>query len=117
MLKSALKEAGLRDPEREATYALERAKTNYASTNFEKWFKRILFEWTTGYGLYYLSPLKILIILFVAFSFVYTYPITGVENKGVFPVWQKDRVDADMVENVHERLVETGHVGMLFISV
>jgi len=43
LLRTALKEAGLRELEREATYAIERGKTSYAPW-LEKWLKLIFFE-------------------------------------------------------------------------
>ena len=66
-LRSALKESGLRDLEREATYAIEHWKAHYEPW-YKKWPKHVLFEWTCGYGLDYLRPLLILLCLIVVFS-------------------------------------------------
>lgn len=89
-LRSALKDAGLRNLEREATFTIEHWKTYYAPW-YVKWIKRLLFEWTSGYGLNYLRPLLILSGLFVVFSIVYIFPIVGKGEKGIYRVWSKKK--------------------------
>jgi len=88
-LRNALKESGLRDLEREATYAIEHSKTK----NYEEWHRQLprllLFEWTCEYGLHSLRPIKIVSVLFVVFSIVYIFPIVGKSKNGINRVWQK----------------------------
>ncbi len=49
-LRNALREAGLRESEREVTYAIERARTAVAPF-WEKWFRTVLFDWPSAYGM------------------------------------------------------------------
>ena len=89
-LREALKDAGLRNLEREATYVIEYGRTYYAPW-YVKWTKRLLFEWTSGYGLNYLRPLLILSGLILVFSIVYIFPIVGKGKKGIYRVWSKKK--------------------------
>jgi uncharacterized protein YjbI with pentapeptide repeats len=82
-LRAALKESGLRDLEREATYAIEHGKTNNADW-YVKWAKLLFFEWTSGYGLNYLRPLAILLVLVLVFSIPY---IIALETDGKEGAW------------------------------
>ena len=97
-LRAALKESGLRDLEREATYSIEYWKTNYAPW-YAKWTKRLLFEWTCGYGLNYLRPLLILSGLFMVFSIVYIFPIVSKSKSGIYKIWPSGR-------NIEEKAIE-----------
>ena len=75
LFRAALKEAGLRKLEREATLAIEQGKTNRSSSSFEKYFRRIFFEWTAGYGLYPGRCLVLLLSFIPLFSLIYFFPI------------------------------------------
>ncbi len=90
-LRVSLKESGLRDLERQATYAIEYWKTYYAPW-YKKWVKRFLFEWTCGYGFNYLRPLVIMFCMFIAFSIVYIFPIIGYGENGIYRIWPKGRI-------------------------
>ncbi len=65
-LRALLREAGLRDLERAATFAIEGGITRHALTRGEKdvvagikgALRLVLFEWTTGYGFYPLRALR-----------------------------------------------------------
>ena len=103
LLREVLRESGLRNLEREATFAIERRRTRYALAGYgeraeyirgklvkkdvgaqiEGVFKRVFFEWTTDYGLHYGRPLLILVILIpvMAVSF-YLGPLVIPQNTG-----------------------------------
>ncbi len=111
-LRTALKESGLRDLEREATYAIERRKTHYEPW-YKNWVKHFLFEWTCGYGLDYLQPLLILSCLILVFSTPYIYVLNkqskdGIPNMyapsrrkkdGIWIEWVSNRMRTDLGKN------------------
>jgi uncharacterized protein YjbI with pentapeptide repeats len=97
LLRTALKQAGLRRLEREATYVIERLKTQYAPWP-ERYFKRVFFEWTCGYGLYPVRPLLILVGLLGLCTIVYTIPISMIPTSvgsqaAIVRLWPKGRVE------------------------
>ncbi len=102
-LRAALKESGLRDLEREATYSIEHWKAHYQPW-YKKWIKRILFEWTCGYGLYYLRPLVILLGLILVFSLPYIIALETHGQDGIWKVWVDDRARRDLGEQKPERI-------------
>gem|GEM_PF-1915646 len=69
-LRNALRAAGLRESEREVTYAIERARTAAADLP-ERWFKTVLFDWPSAYGMYPGRPLWLLLSMFLAFIPIY----------------------------------------------
>lgn len=69
-LRKALAEAGLRDLEREATYAIERARTA-AAPALERWFRTVLFDWPSAYGMRPGRPLWLMLGVFLAFVPIY----------------------------------------------
>ncbi len=83
-LRAALKESGLRGLEREATFVIKHWTTNYDSW-YKRWPKRLLFGWTCGYGLNYLRPLVILLVLILIFPVPY---IIALETHGRERVWK-----------------------------
>ncbi len=103
-LRSLLRAAGLRDLEREATYAIERNKAWHArrSDDLAKrvagWLNLAFFEWTTGYGLF---PQQAIFILFAAAgiaALLYTVPIvaspgTGSATHAIIRVWPAGRAE------------------------
>ena len=94
LLRSALKESGLRELERQATYAIERGKTEYAPL-VERWFRTVFFQWTTEYGLYPERALLILLYGIGGFGILYLFPLSklGIQgNSFVFKVWPSERV-------------------------
>ncbi len=91
-LRAKLKEAGLRDLEREATYAIEHWKTTYAPWP-ERYFKRVLFEWTSAYGLDPGRPLLILVGLLGLCAVIYIFPIWRGGKAGIVRIWPKERVE------------------------
>ncbi len=80
LLRNALREAGLRTLEREATYAIESQRTYYMINDPMgplQWIggllRYVFFEFTTGYGLY--AGRSILIIVFMIIILGYAYYI------------------------------------------
>ncbi len=117
-LRAVLKEAGLRELEREATYAIEYGKAKYARAACKTadslepnvcleethllvrvggWLQLVLFEWTTGWGLYPGRALLILPGVMVVLSVAYTYPIAASPEHaspehGIVKVWPADLI-------------------------
>ena len=75
LLRNSLKEVGLRELEREATYALEKGKTRHLSPSPGKYSRLVFFEWTAGYGLYPGRCLIILLCLIPIFALIYFFPV------------------------------------------
>jgi uncharacterized protein YjbI with pentapeptide repeats len=72
-LRAALKENGLRNLERQATYAIEKEKTEHASIP-EK-IKIVLFDWTCQYGLNPIRGVYIILFLILVHAVIYFYAI------------------------------------------
>ncbi len=106
-LRAVLKDAGLRNLEREATYTIEHWKTNYAPW-YVKWVKRVLFEWSCGYGLNYLRPLLIFSGLIVVFSIPYMVSLKRQGQDGIWKEWVSERMRKDLGENKPVRLTPVG---------
>ena len=106
-LRTALKDAGLRNLEREATYTIEHWKTNYAPW-YARWIKRFFFEWTCGYGLNYLRPLLILSGLIVVFSIPYIVSLSRQGEEGIWMEWASKRMQEKMGKNEPFRLKPRG---------
>jgi len=104
-LRAALKEIGLRELEREATYAIESGKTRY-SQGPEKWLRLIFFEWTSNYGLNYERPILILLCLLLPFAAVYYFSIAGYGSSRVYRVWSEERIEEDAPTGSPERHIE-----------
>ncbi len=110
-LRTSLKEAGLRDLEREATFAIEHGKTSYAP-RYEKWPKLILFEWTCNYGLDYLRPLKILLCMIGIYTLVYAFPINGVGASGIDRIWSQESSDKEEEKKNPDRIIASEFKGL-----
>jgi hypothetical protein len=80
-LRKLLQEAGLREQERQATFAIEHHKALHAREHgsaieqFGGWLQLILFEGTTGWGLYPGRALAIMLALMGGFGFVYAIAV------------------------------------------
>jgi hypothetical protein len=103
-LRELVRRAGLRDLEREATFAIEHNKAEHArrlggvAEQLAGWLQLIFFEWTTGWGLYPERALLILLGVMVALSAVYLIPLVrGVSQEkamhGIYRVWPGDRLE------------------------
>ncbi|MCP4269300.1 MAG: hypothetical protein GY777_27645 [Candidatus Brocadiaceae bacterium] len=102
-LRAALKKSGLRDLEREATYAIEHGKTNNADW-YVKWVRLLFFEWTSGYGLNYLRPLAILLFLVLAFSIPYIIALETHGREGAWIAEVDGLVKMDLGEKKPQRI-------------
>jgi hypothetical protein len=103
-LRDLLQKAGLRDLEREATFAIERGKTAHA---LEAWRDNLggaaeaaarlaAFGWTTGYGLNPGFSLELIVALWAIMSFIYFWPIRLKPERlaaGIYQVWPADRIE------------------------
>ncbi len=98
-LRNSFKEAGLRELEREATYYIEKGKTEY-STPFWRWFRLGFFEKTCSYGYDYTWPLIIFGSLICVFTIIYIFPIRWKDfpiresklTKSVYRIWSKESI-------------------------
>lgn len=104
-LREAFKKAGLRQQEREITYAIEHTKRQHLMWGHEKLventFKNfieglfifIFFELTCGYGLYSGRPLWIMFFLIFVFAVPYFIVLTKKQKRaGIWEIWPQDRV-------------------------
>jgi len=127
-LRTALKDGGLRDLEREATYALERTRTRFALQQWDgaRWdknswqgvrcdtplkdraaaiegaFRLVFFEWTTDYGLSYGRPILILFGLIGLGTYIYIFPI------GAIPPTDDERLSGIFKVWSDERVAKVG---------
>jgi hypothetical protein len=103
-LRELLQKAGLRDSEREATFAIESGKTAHALVDWRKYlagavegiFRKAAFEWTTGYGLYPRRAIEISAALWAGMILVYFWPIRlkqrSAQGTGIYQVWPSGRI-------------------------
>jgi hypothetical protein len=109
-LRELLQKAGLRDLERQATYALESNRTRHAITGqgsnpvdrLEGAFKFLFFEVTTGYGLYPGRALRFIVYFGLVLILVYIWPIRFSPRRSapasrpsgsIYRIWSTDRVE------------------------
>jgi uncharacterized protein YjbI with pentapeptide repeats len=103
-LRELLQKAGLRDLEREATFAIERGRTAHALVDWRKnlagaaegIFRKAAFEWTTGYGLYPRRAIEISAALWAGMILVYFWPIRlkqrSAQGTGIYQLWPSGRI-------------------------
>jgi uncharacterized protein YjbI with pentapeptide repeats len=103
-LRELLQKAGLRELERQATFAIEHGKTRHglsrddAGDVAEGILRTIAFDWTTAYGLYPARALKLLMALLLLLIPVYFWPIRLAPNRssaGIYQVWPSERIEMD----------------------
>jgi hypothetical protein len=103
-VRDLLQKTGLRDLERQATFAIEHTKAEHArrlGTILERaggWLQLVFFEWTTGWGLYPGRALVLLLGLMVLTGFVYMIPIAMVpyrfaRTSGVYRIRPAGRLE------------------------
>jgi len=111
-LRDLLQRAGLRDLEREATFAIEYGKVRNTLTpsgppfaektgfteNVGAWLRIVFFKWTTGWGLYPGRALLLMLGLMLFLSLLYAVPIAAPpavapKKHGIFRVWPRDRLE------------------------
>jgi uncharacterized protein YjbI with pentapeptide repeats len=105
-LRGIFKKAGMRDQERQVTYALNytRREMLWQEGGFlnrmESLFCLVCFEWPCGYGLAFRRPLKILILGLFCFSFLYMLALTSRHRgAGLWVVLLPDRVRGQSGKN------------------
>jgi hypothetical protein len=101
-IRDLLQKNGLRAQEREATYAIEAARTTIAIMNwkddvgaaFEGIFRTVAFDWTTAYGLYPRRALLLIVGLWFIAIPIYAWPIARRQDgpSSIYRVWPKDRL-------------------------
>jgi uncharacterized protein YjbI with pentapeptide repeats len=102
-VRELLQKAGLRDLERETTYAIENGKTAHALSAWsekppkaaEGVVRKVAFDWTTAYGLDPGRALLLIVALWMLLIPIYWWPIwrrrTG--SGTIFRIWPKDRIE------------------------
>ena len=104
--RELLQKAGLRDLERETTFAIEHGKTAHALDAWrgqplkaaEGIFRTVVFDWTTAYGLRPAQALLLIVALWVLLIPVYWWPIwrrpeAASGSSSIFQIYPKDRID------------------------
>lgn len=99
-LRDAFKKAGLRQQEREITYAIEHTRRQLRwkegiRGKVESTFKLILFELTSKYGMSPFRPLLIILGLIFVFSIPYWFALNTDGRARVWQEWQKDMAPKD----------------------
>jgi hypothetical protein len=103
-LRDLLQKAGLRDLEREATFAIESGKTNHAISNgnpariAEGIFRLVAFDWTTGYGLHPARALLLILVIWALLIPIYSWAIWQEPRQlkrpsGIYRTWPKERIE------------------------
>jgi uncharacterized protein YjbI with pentapeptide repeats len=119
-LRKLLQDGGLRDLERQATYAIEHGKTLHAIENWkeeparaaEGVFRLIAFELTTGYGLRPGRALLLLLTSIGVFGVIYaTALFTGLG--GIYRLWPDKRLERELEVKKLVGLRWVNEVGMV----
>lgn len=63
------------------------------SEQIEAWFKLVMFEFPSQYGLYPGRPLRILGVFLLVFAFLYLIALMAGGSAGIWVVWLPDRID------------------------
>ena len=106
-LRGAVRKAGLRQLEREITYAINhtmalKALKGGIIDKIGEAFKFVMFDLTCQYGMSPSRSLIVLILLVPIFAIPYTISIIAKRNKGVdgiYQIWLPDRVRQDLGED------------------
>jgi uncharacterized protein YjbI with pentapeptide repeats len=114
-LRRAFREAGMRQPERELTYAI--AKSQREKTGgIESAFQYALFEATSLWGMSPGRPLIILICLIPFFALPYAAAISSPTPTGsIWRLWDKNRLRRSIGQNRPE-LISTRKHGWFFLA-
>jgi hypothetical protein len=124
-LRDLLQKAGLRDLEREATFAIEHGKAEFSLDDWkenpagaaEGMFRYVAFDVTTAYGLRPSRALLLIAALWLLLIPIYAWPIWQMKRAptsgSVYRIWPKDRVEirehkptldnAARIERLHRR--------------
>lgn len=114
-LRELLQKAGLREGERQVTYAIESGKTKHALQDWridrqgaiEGLFRLVAFDWTTAYGLHPSRALSLLLGFWLLSIPVYWWSIRDRsramdDRAGIYRIWPKERIE---VHNSHPGLI------------
>lgn len=120
LLRNALKDAGMRQQEREVIYAQlksQRIKTG----GLEGALQYVLLEATSDWGMSPARPFWIMLGLIPLFALFYLLPVAWPSPKGaVWRIWDKDRAQKDQGQDEPEQMMVSGHrlpLYALFFSV
>jgi hypothetical protein len=91
-LRNAFKVAGMREQEREVTYAIRHC-ARIIEGGIEGTLQYVFFELTCGYGLAPWRPLLVLVFLVLAFAAVYSRVLWCKGRARIWKVWPHDRID------------------------
>jgi hypothetical protein len=105
-LRALLQKAGLSTLEREATFAIESGKTKYAiaawrsdlSAAIAGVFQRVVFDWTTRYGLEPGRALMSIMVIWCLLTPLYALAVSSRvprDSSGIFRIWPKERLNFD----------------------
>lgn len=126
LLRTALKDAGLRTAERQATYAIEHGKLTHmpwlgsgdftlansytvVAGGLERIFRTVLFDWTCAFGMYPGRPLLILLGCIPLFALGYFLAIRcPFGESGIYQLWPAERLPAYIGADEPQRLQVTG---------
>ncbi len=104
-LRDLLQKAGLRDLERQATFAIESGRTGNSIAGWrenprgaaEGVFRKIAFDFTTRYGLDPARAVLTAVMVWALLIPVYSWPIwrqpRSTRASGIYRMWPKDRVE------------------------
>ena len=103
-LRDLLQKAGLRDLEREATFAIENGKTKHSLQGWkenpagaaEGLFRYVAFDLTTAYGLRPARALLLIVAIWALFVVIYVGPIWSKRPptaSGIYRIWPEKRVE------------------------
>jgi hypothetical protein len=123
-LRELLQKAGLRDLERQATYAIEGVRTWYAIVDgdlfevLEGLFRFIAFDLTTGYGLHPGRALGVIVLVGIVLTWVYVWAIWLPPKRpnpanGIYRIWPTDRIETNWNQ---VRLANPAKVERLYCS-
>ena len=107
-LRNQFKEAGLREGEREITFAIKRSDWHRMGL-IEKFFVWLLFDLTCQYGLSPEKPLQILLWFIFPFSVFY---FVAIHSKGTSGIWALSSWQPNLPEK--KRLADKGNSGVFF---
>lgn len=104
-LRDVLQKAGLRDLEREATFAIESGNTRHLIEDWknnlaraaEGVFRYVAFQLTTAYGLQPARALLLIVVLWAALIPIYAWPIRRSKrpatSSSIYRIWPNGRIE------------------------
>jgi len=111
-LREAFKKAGLREQQCQLTRAINYTLTHQEldsldkSEQIEAWFKLVMFEFPSQYGLYPGRPLRILGVLVVLFATLYSMALLTSSAASIWLVWSPDRIHKGQGQDTPVRVTD-----------